>query len=345
MTYSRFFLFLWGFAGLIQGAYSQQPPVAMVEVATAAEIEMAPATWFPGTVIGRDDAKLASEVEGRLEQVLDVGDQVYKGDVVARIESTIFDLLVKEAEAEIIPLEAKLDFYEREAKRLQKLARENNAAKNLLDEVESDHAEYVGRLRVAQARLARANDQLNRTVIRAPFDGVVTERYHTHGERVDSGDAIIRLVNTASLEIQVRVPQSYISFLTTGMSLDVKDNQAQNTAMIRTLVPVGDDISRLYEMRLLPQENIWPAGHAVNVAVPTSSKTKVVAISRDALVIRQNAITVVKVNGSDEAEVVKITPGIAKGDLVQIIGDVNPGDRIVIRGNERLRSGQKVSLQ
>lgn len=316
-----------------------------VQVVEAVEVEIAPTTWVPATVIGRDDSRLAAEVSGRLEDVLEVGDRVEKGDIIAHIESTTFELRVAEAEAEIIPLAAKLDFYRRESNRLEVLARKNNAAKNRLDEVSSNYNEYTGRLKVAKTRLALDLDQLQRTVVKAPFAGVIMHRYHTKGERVDVGDLIVRLVNTESLEIQAWVPASSIPYLNPGKELRVSDNKFEQTATVRVLVPVGDDISRLYELRLNFENPDWTVGYAVRVAVPMSNKRKILAVPRDAIVLRPNDIKVFKINADGVAESITVELGIAQDNLIEIIGDIRPGDVVVIRGNERLRDGQKVLLQ
>lgn len=321
---------------------SRTVPVQVVE---AIEVEIAPTSWMPATVIGRDDSRLAAEVAGRLEEVLEIGDRVEKGGIIAHIESTTFELRVEEAEAEIIPLEAKLDFYRRESKRLEVLARKNNAAKNRLDEVSSDYDEYAGRLKVAKTRLALEQEQLKRTVVKAPFSGVVMDRYHAKGERVDAGDLIVRLINTESLEIQARIPASSIPYLSPGIELRVSDNKFEQTATVRVLVPVGDDISRLYELRLSFENPNWTAGYAVRVAVPMSNKRKILAVPRDAIVLRPNDIKVFKINGDGIAVSTAVELGIAQDNLIEIIGDIRPGDVVVIRGNERLRDGQKVLVQ
>ena len=296
-------------------------------------------------MIGRYDSRIASEVEGRLEQVLDVGDRVVKGDKLAEIESFTLNLHVIEMEAEILPKEARLDFLQREEKRLSKLAEQNNAAKNRLDEVSSQYKQTKGELKVVRARLAQAKDQMARTVLYSPFDGVVTDRYKSVGERVEKGDQVVRLVNTDELEIQVRVPQDTISNLHPGGEIPVKDMHHSSIANLRTYVPVGDELSRLYELRLSFSQSEWMAGHAVRVSVPVSEPREVTAVPRDALVIRQNNVSVFRINSDKVAVFVAVKPGMATKTMIEVVGDLSAGDKIVIRGNERLRPGQSVTIQ
>lgn len=328
--------------GLLLAEESSAVPVLVTE---AIQLEVSSKSWLPGTVISRYDSKIAAEVEGRLEQVLDVGDRVNKGDKLARIESFTLGLHVDEMEAEILPKEARLDFLQREEKRLSMLAEQNNAAKNRLDEISSQFKQTKGEIKVARARLAQAKDQLARTVLYAPFDGVVTARYKSEGERVDRGDHVVRLVNTNELEIQVRVPQAAINNIHANEEMLVKDAEHSSKAQLSTYVPVGDELSRLYELRLHFTEPDWMSGHAVRVSIPVSKPKQVIAVPRDALVIRQNNISVFKINDSNIAEYVAVETGLSKDELIEVIGDLSVGDKIVIRGNERLRPGQSVTIQ
>lgn len=295
--------------------------------------------------MGRYDSKIAAEVEGRLEQLLDVGDRVKKGDKLASIESFTLKLHADEMEAEILPKEARLEFLQREVKRLTMLAEQNNAAKNRLDEVTSQYKQTRGEIKVARARLAQSKDQLARTVLYAPFDGVVTERYKSEGERVERGDHVVRLVNTEDLEIQVRVPQEAITNIQSIGEIQVKDAEHEKTAQLRTYVPVGDALSRLYELRLSFEEDDWMSGHAVRVSIPMSKPKKVIAVPRDALVIRQKNISVFKINQNNVAEYVAVETGLSSNELIEVIGQIEAGDKVVIRGNERLRPGQSVTIQ
>ncbi len=100
------------------GGYSAVP----VQVEEAIEEKMAPVAWMPATVISRFDSKIASEVDGLLEEVVEVGDYLKEGDVIARINSLTVTLRKREIESELLPIEAKLEFYKREVERLSKLA-------------------------------------------------------------------------------------------------------------------------------------------------------------------------------------------------------------------------------
>ncbi len=319
-------------------------PAAIVQVEEAVNIEIAPVVWVTGTVIGRFDSKIAAEVEGTLETVLEVGDHIKINDIVAKVDDTTYHLALNEIQTEVNPIETMVEFFRREAGRLEKLAKQNNAAKNQLDQTQTSRDEALAKIRVVKAKLAMARDNLKRTTVRAPFTGVVTERFKSPGERVDAGDPIIRLIDTERVEVQARIQQASFSHVKSGDQLTIKGPSGKVDGVVRAVIPVGDDVSRLYEIRVEFDNSHWPAGTAVEIATPIKGKQNVIAVSRDALVIRQAGVIVYRINGEDKAELVPVTTGISNSSHIQVIGNVKESDKIVIRGNERLRPGQTVKI-
>ena len=319
-------------------------PKAIVKVENASNIEIAPTIWVSGTVIGRSDSKIAAEVTGVLENILDVGDQLEKNEVIAEIDDLKYRLALNEISAEVKPIETMVEFFRKEAERLEKLAKQNNAARNQLDQTQASHDEALAKIKIIKAKLAMARDDLDKTTVRAPFSGVVMERYKTPGERVDAGDQIVRLINTGKIEVQARIPQKSFKHINAGDILSIKGPSGVIKGTVRVAIPVGDDISRLYEIRIEFENTTWPVGTAVQVASPLDKKQNVIAVPRDALVIRQSGVVIYRINDENQAELIPVETGIANTTHIQVMGNINENDRIVIRGNERLRPGQTVQV-
>jgi RND family efflux transporter MFP subunit len=216
-------------------------------------------------------------------------------------------------------------------------------AESRLDQVRRDLAVARSELSAARARTDQSREKLQRTAILAPFDGVVTERFIQAGEWADAGAAVVRLVDTAELEAQAWVPVVMLAHLREGMELKFTANGSRGTGSVRTLVPVGDRQSRLYEVRLVIDDGDWSPGQSVRLTVPTAAARTVTVVPRDALVVRRDAISVFRVTNDNLAEQLQVETGIADGDYIEVTGDLQAGDRIVIRGSERLRNGQSVT--
>jgi RND family efflux transporter MFP subunit len=324
-------------------AQMEMPP-ALVKVAIAETQALAPMTQVAGTVVSRNDAKLSAEVEGRLVNVVDVGTKVSKGDPLAKIEDTSLRLRQDELKAEIQRAEARLKFLESEERRFTKLAASNLAAATKLDETRSDRDVARGDLVVARSRLAQNSDQLSRTTISAPFSGVVVERLMTPGERVSEGSDVVRLVDQENLEVIARAPLEYYPFVKQGLRLDLRVGSLISTGVVRTVVSVGDENTHQFEIRLDVDGQPFPVGLTVRVGVPVSEVTEVLAVPRDALVLRPEGITVFVIDANNHAQQVHVTTGIGAGEKIEVFGALSSGDRVVIRGNERLQSGQEVTV-
>lgn len=328
-------------AAPLWGQFGGEPTV---EVAVAEQREMAPTMQVSGTVLSRSDASLSAEVEGRLVQVADVGTRVEEGGVVARIEDTTLTLRLAELEAEIDRGESRLVFLNTELNRVERLAETNLAAASQIDQTRSERDMAKSDLAVARARLAQLKDQIERTRVRAPFSGVVVERVARTGERVSVGARIVRLVDPESLEVVARAPLRYYRYVQPGDELRVDAEGEVFEAPLRTVVSVGNEDLHVFELRL-DIDRPLPVGQTARVTIPTAELREVLAVPRDALVLRGSGTAVFVIEEDGTARRASVSTGIGQGDWIEVAGPVQAGDRVVIRGNERLRDGQTVEIQ
>jgi RND family efflux transporter MFP subunit len=326
------------------GLTAQMGGPALVRVAVASVRDIAPSTLVPGTVVSRNDARLSAEVEGRLTMVADVGTPVASGAAVAQIEDTALRLQYAELLAEVARAEARLSFLESEERRFARLAESNLAAATQLEQTRSDRDVARSDLAVARARLAQNQDLLARTALRAPYAGVVVERLKTPGERVSDGDPVVRLVDQQNLEVIARAPLDYLGFVRSGMMLQLSAGERTATGRVRTVVAVGDENTHQFELRLDIEAGSFPVGQTLRVSVPISDPRQALTVPRDALVLRADGQSVFVVDGENQARQVAVTVGVGQGEDVEVAGELSAGDRVVIRGNERLQPGQAVEI-
>jgi RND family efflux transporter MFP subunit len=314
-----------------------------VVIREAESRSLTPMQQVAGTLISRHDARLAAQVEGQAVWVAEVGTRLARGKAATRLDDTLIREELAENEASVERALASVEFSRAELKRLEQLAEKSHAAESRLDQVRRDLAVARSELSAARARTDQSREKLQRTAILAPFDGVVTQRFIQAGEWADAGAAVVRLVDTAELEAQAWVPVTMLAHIREGMELKFTANGSRGTGKVRTLVPVGDRQSRLYEVRLVIDDGGWSPGQSVRLTVPTAAARTATVVPRDALVVRRDAVSVFRVTNDNVAEQLQVETGIADGDYIEVTGDVRAGDRIVIRGSERLRNGQAVS--
>lgn len=321
-------------------------PAAKVKVEAASLRQMAPVLQVPGSVMSRQDADVAAEVSGRVTWVAEAGTKLAAGEALARVDDRLLRLELRQYEAQIKSLQSQLTFQERELERQRQLAERGTATIVKLEEANSRRDVLVQDLVRAQASRDRTALEIERTVVKAPFAGQVAERMLEVGEYSAPGVKVARLVAVDQVEVRAQAPVSIARHLSEGISvsLDVEGQPAQGK--VTRIIGIGEAQSRTFEVRVaLPRgEANWIVGSAVKVGLPSATAEQVVAVHRDALVLRGDGTWLFRINAQNKAERVAVKTGTSIGDWVQVTGDVRDGDRTVVRGAERLREGQEVEL-
>ncbi|MGB0513959.1 MAG: efflux RND transporter periplasmic adaptor subunit [Wenzhouxiangellaceae bacterium] len=333
----------WMVSALAQDDAPAFPP-PRVEVARAELRELAPLFDVSGTVISLNDSRIAAEVEGVLTWLANVGDRVGAGDVIARIEPRLMDVAVARAQAAVARLRADLEYREQQLRRHEELAGSRHASEHLVDEARAQRDQALHQLADARAQLDRAEGDLERTEIRAPFAGHVVRRLASAGEYVAAGDDVLRLVDTQRLEISLPAPLELAPFIQPGLNVEVRSGETTRRHPVRALVPVGDTASRMVEIRLTVDPGDWLVGTPVQVRLPRATPRTLVAVPRDALVERDGRAFLFRLNDDGVAEQIEAEVAATVGLWVGVASGIEHGDRVVIRGAERLGPGQLVDV-
>ncbi len=334
-----------GFNGADQrsAAGPSGPPPAPVVVASASKVTMAPHTVLPGTVISKRDAVIASEATGKVLSVALVGDIVKLGDSLAEIDPENAKQLVSQRKAELARISSLYqyhkDYFARVNLEESKLGIPEIGVAELRSNMETAKAD----MQAAQTALRSAELELERTSIKAPFAGRVVSQSIQVGEYAQLGSPMVRLVDTDNLEVSAQVPASLVQPIQVGSSLEVTGMGKTISAPMRALVPVGDSISRTMELRVELTNSDLLVGSAVRVSLPSAQPKEVVAVPRDAVILRTNSQYVFVVGSNGVASRRDIALGFAEGEMIEAIGDISADDIVIVRGGERLRDGQTVS--
>ena len=324
-------------------ALAQGMPPAAVVVAEAELRQLAPSVDVPGTVISRFDSRLASELSAKLVWIAEVGTTVKEGDTVARLEDFTFKLLEMEAQARVEREQARVTFLRSEKSRLDELSEKNLSAKSQLDQVTSDLAIAESDETMARVQLGLTQISMHITQIRAPFDGLITERLRSIGERLNVSDEVIRIVNPNTLEVVARAPLNTVNFISDGAVLRLHNDYREDEASVRTIVPFGNPQSHMFEVRLDVDPELWTVGESVRLSMPTANVKEVLAVPRDALILRREGASVFRIKDDMTAEQVNVITGLGDGSHIEVIGELRAGDRVITRGAERLNTGDMVA--
>lgn len=308
-----------------------------------------------GVVAARIDAPVA-------EIMVDVGDRVKKGAVLATLVNDRFKwdraekaAEVNQARAKISTAKARLALARQELKRISDLRTSAAYSKARFQDKRLEVTRYVAELGEARAALVRAQaslkmaeTELRYTAIRAPYDGAITKRQTETGAFVKEGQAMFAMVSDRDLEIEADVPSRRIGGLTAGSTVTFELARGRKLeARVRAVVPEENLRTRTRMVRFKPSFKARPENLAANqsatVYVPIGKARKVLSMHKDALVSSRGVPTVFVVEDRRaHARQVRIGEGV--GGRFVVLAGLKEGDLVVIRGNERLKDRRRVRI-
>lgn len=189
----------------------EKDTVRPIKAMTLGDVEPFGGRWFPGQATATQEANLSFRIPGSVQSIpVDVGTNVAKGDLLARLDPKDYQVALNNANAQRRKATAGLRLAESEYARVARVFEKDSGAvsKSMVDvrksELESAGAQVVS----ATAAVERATDDLKYTSLKAPFDGVVVEKFVEQFEDVQARQQVIRVVDNSSIEFTVQVPET-----------------------------------------------------------------------------------------------------------------------------------------
>lgn len=324
-----------------------------VGVSTARSAPIHDEVALNGDLVARRLSRLSSEADGLVAEVLvDDGDWVDAGDVIVRLDSRIAQIERDTVTARVDEATAREREAERQYRELLRLKERQHVAATTVDAAKAQMDIEAAAGRQADSALARAMELLRQHSVVAPFAGVIQRKLVESGEWIETNTAIAELVDVAVLRLDVSVPQHYYRDVDVDTSVVIQlDAMPERTfeAKVTTKVAVGDTASRTFRVRIdVPNyEHALAPGMSARVTLRIADQAPALLLPRDAVVRKPdgsiNVWVIVVEDGITKAVPREIETGRSFHDHVEILaGDVNPGQEVVVRGNEILRPGQPV---
>ena len=318
-------------------------------------------------VLGRLVALRAGDVAARIngavvEMNAEVGNRVKKGDVIAALaperlvaERDKYNAALANRRAMVGTAKAEYSKKVQELKRMQDLRSSSAFSRARYEDLERDVearratvAERDSQIREAQAELDGAEIDLYNAAIRAPYDGIISERHTEVGAYVAVGMRVVTMINDTDIEVEAEVPSDRLGGLTRDAVVRFKlDDGSLHHATVRSVVPLENARTRTRPVRFSPQFGAVSSRFAVNqtvtVLVPVGNIREVMTVHKDAIVYRggERSVSVVR---RGRAFPRKITIGEAVGGRYVVLDGLKAGEEVVTHGNETLPPGTAVEI-
>lgn len=313
-----------------------------------------------GTIRPVDQTALSFAVSGTVEKVsANLGDQVKKGQVLAELDKQPFTLAVRDAQAAVSKAKAIMTERRANYQRTVSLYEADNASKSDLDEARASRDSARSQVKAAEAQLGLARRDLNKTVLRAPYNGAISTRKIEPHMEVRVGDALFTLDGEASgFEVRTAVPERLVIRLRVADTADVVFSSLRSRRVPGEITEIGSRSQTAntfpVTVRLLETFADLRAGMSVEVAFQFTPETKAgEALARgflvpvSALLVGPEETSFVFIYDTKNSTVKKTQVKVGNlrdNDVLLEPHNLKAGDIIATAGVPFLHDGQKVKL-
>jgi len=326
---------------------AKTPPPARVSVAEVKPGSVAPQSEFIATIFYQEISETASEISGLASDIrFEEGLRVKKGQILVTLGSEILRKRFQAAKLTYEQVLSELEIARIDLKRREKLYERKSISEQTYDENRYRVIGSEKRAASLNAQVERLAIELEKKVIRAPFDGVVIKRYVDRGEWISEGETVAVIGKDDVIDIVAQLPEQIIQYIKIGMQVKAAANGNEFSGTVIAIVPKGDVSTRTFPVKIrTPNKFSLIEGMSAKVTMPQGEIKKTLIVPRDAVISKFGRTVVflaqdakatmlpVQVIGFEGLDAGVASPGLKEGMLV------------VVEGNERLRNGQAVSFK
>ncbi|PKA41827.1 efflux RND transporter periplasmic adaptor subunit [Rhizobium sullae] len=320
-------------------------PVKVVEIAKDGETR---ALDYSGAVKARTEMNLGFRVAGKItERLVNIGDRVKPGDVLARIDSTDYQLAVKTAEANLAAAEKGVQTADLANKRAGQLFDKNVTPKSQLEQASLSYDQAVSTRDAAISSLDQAKNQVSYTDLKADQNGIVTAVSADTGQVVASGTPVVTVAVDGEKEVQIAVPENDIAEFKPRKTVKAtfwSDDKLVLDGKVREVSGSADQQSRTFSVRVsLPNDQRVLLGMTATIEADVTNSDPSVAVPLSALA-EKDGTKIVWVVDRDAATVHarEIHVGGFTGDGVNVTDGLKAGDLVVAAGTQFMTENLKV---
>lgn len=321
------------------------PAAGLVRAVNVEVMEVAPGPFeevlrVTGVARANRDVVVSAEESGRIVAVLvDKGASVRPGQAILEIDGALLRTQVEQAQA------------------MAELARETYERRKRLweeDRVGSELAYLQARYEAEQAAASLANlkERLARTTIRAPIEGILEDRRVEVGTMVAPGTPVVRIVDTSPIKVAGGVPERFAQHVGTGREVAIAFDALGGSTVAGTISFVGSTVeeqSRTFpiEVELANPGGIIKPEMVANIRLPLREIGDALVVPQQALVRAEDgfiAYVAVERDGGLVAEQRSVVVGPTGGNRAVITAGLEPGDRLIVVGQQKVADGDPVAL-
>lgn len=335
------------------GEQVAQPPrpVLVMRADAAAGASADGLTAYAGEIRPRQETALSFRVGGKLvRRLVDIGDRVHRGDLLAELDPGDLQLQVQAQQAQLTAADAQLARARADHARIASLAKDQLVSRSSLDQQTATLRAAEGQAHAARAQLDLSRNQAGYSELRAPQDGAIASRQVEAGQVVSAGQSVFALAVDGGREVAFALPEATIRDFSVGQPVVIELWSAQGQRIpgrIREIAPAADAQARTYAARATldaatPQR--VDLGQSARVYIPGAQSSTGLRLPLSALQRGDHDATAVWVVDpkTHKARRVAVRVGPYAADGVAVLSGLKPADWVVAAGGHLLHEGQDV---
>jgi len=319
-------------------------PVLVAKVHYALQSQ---AREFIATIKPRVETDQGFRVSGKVvRRVVEVGQRVKAGYVLATLDDNDLKLQKKQAEAEFSAARGALEQTQGDERRAVTLHQEGWVAQAALDRVRAAAQESRGRLERATNAVELAKNSLEYAMLRADADGVVTQTSVEAGQVVAAGQIAVRIARAGEMEASVALPEAYAAAAGSGEAHLFLWSNPEKTyrAKLRELSPSADPATRNFAARfsILDADDAMSLGMSATLTIASRDTAPLARVPLSALYNQGHGTSLWKVEDDGRLILTPVNVARFEANTALVTGGIAQGETIIVLGVQKLDAGQKV---
>jgi membrane fusion protein (multidrug efflux system) len=331
------------FIGFRTGPEHISPAAGGKPSAAPVTVEGAPVTTAPmertieavGTMQSNESVIVRPEISGRVVEILfEEGQAVEKDAILIRLDDATYRAQLAEAEAAAVLSRANFT-------RAEDLFKKKAGSERALDEARATRD-------ADEAAVALAQAALDKTVLKASFDGVLGLRQVSVGDYVTPGQDIVNLEDMSPLKVDFRVPEIFLTQIAAGQDIEINVDALPGQDIGGTVYAIDPRVdaagrSLLIRATVANDDGVLRPGLFARVNLVVASNKKALQVAEQALIPQGDKKFVYRVTDG-KAEMVEIKTGLRRKGMVEVTEGLKEGDTIIVAGHMKVQPGGAVSV-
>lgn len=303
-----------------------------------------------GRLVPNREVVISSQVSGIVQAYsVDMGDTVMTNKMMVALDPTDYQLALREARANLFSVRAHYAAAKNAFRRAGQLLPDNVITPEAYEKIEAEYKATQAAVSQAEAAVDINQRRLDKTVIKAPFDGFVTSRLVEKGQNINIGDPVMAIADMQSMRVKIHVNEQDYVYLDKDDAVTVLVEAYPNDSFSGQVDRIGvkaDPNTNTFEVEILVANSnlFFKAGLTATVNITIDEIKDAIMIPQNCVLFRKNRKEVFVVEDGDKAAVREVKLGRVGGSSVRIVKGLAPGNKLVTTGSQYLKDGDSVVI-